>query len=239
MSSNDSSKASSLDDVLPAQLGIVLVRRPTLGHAAATLVSMAGRGMVTATCPTPNETAGGDGDGDWLLARTRRPPAPRTRFEAALLDGLPPAAEPLPLTEATAEDLAPALRKFAGELVKDAVHRGWLRHLHHDQLTSRGEEFATRARGLRTELRRARANGQQEVLASKLPCALVFGLVSPDSTLAAAQPLARFAAAFVSDCSALPDWQRPDPKHEFPDIDTWSRNEWGGMPPGGQYTGSY
>jgi hypothetical protein len=36
--------------------------------------------------------------------------------------------------------LVPALRQFAHGLVRDAVHHGWLRHLHHDQRTAEGEQ---------------------------------------------------------------------------------------------------
>lgn len=232
MSHSRHDRHASPDGLLPAQFGIVLVRRPTLGHVAATLVSLAERGMVTVTSAVAGEAAQADDAAEWLLARSRRPRDP-ARFESVLLDGLPPASRPLPLTEDAAEGIAPALRAFAGELVKDAVHHGWLRRLHHDQLTPDGEELAARARELRAKLRHdCHAGGKHELPAGQLACAVVFGLVPAGSDLAAALPLARFAAAFVSACSGLPDWQRPESKHEFPDVDTWSRNEWGGMPPG-------
>lgn len=130
------------DGLLPAQLGLVLVGRPVLGHAAVTLVSLARRGMLRA-----EET-----DGTWRIGRPtphHKSQAP-ARFERALLDGLP--AESAPLSELP-DAFAPALRHFAHDLVKDAVHRGWFKHTHHDQRTSRGEELAARIRSLRAALR--------------------------------------------------------------------------------------
>lgn len=228
MSSNGSNKSTFPGGALPAQLGLVLVRRATLGHVAATLVSLAERGPVTVTSETD-----GDGPEVWLLSRSGRTPHPRGRFETELLDGIPDASDPLPLTDDNPVLLIPALRAFRNALVKDAVHQGWLRHLHHDQLTPAGEELAGRARRLRTELRHARAIGDRETLTGRLPYALAFGLIPPDSDLAAGMPLARFAAAFAAACSDLPEWQQPPVIPQAPEIDTWSRNSRGGLPPGG------
>lgn len=225
MSSNDHSLATPPDDLLPAQLGIVLVRRPTLGHAAATLVSLAERGLLAVTGPR---------NGDWLIGSPGQSRSEAlARFETVLLEALPPASDPLPLTGDTAEKLAPAVRKFADGLVKDAVHSGWLRHLHHDQLTRDGEDLAARAREFRTALRRANAVGRPETLTGHLPYALAFGLVSPDSAPAAELPLVHFAAAFIDVCSELPDWQHVEPQQGYLGAD-FSRDEWRGMPPGGR-----
>ncbi|MBO0803009.1 MAG: hypothetical protein J2P25_08040 [Nocardiopsaceae bacterium] len=256
------------DDLLPAQLGVILVGRPTLGHAAATLVSLAERGMLTVT-----ETEAGEGPGDWMIGppsagrrsagRPRRGHGAPARFERPLLD-LPGAssatglASPVSLSELTEdpEGIAPALRQFGRELVKDAVRHGWLHggwpgRTRRDQRTPGGEKLAERARSFRATLRRRKATGGDAALADRLPYALAFGLISadsasPDSASAGntapggiasrgGLPLARFAAAFTAACSDLPDWRHPEHKHEFPDVGAveFTRDEWRGLPPGG------
>lgn len=216
------------DGLRPAQLGVVLVGRPVLGHAAATLVSLARRGLVTAA---------EEKDGTWRLdsarskgARfegTRREPTrfEPARFESALLGGLP--SEPVPLS-ALPDELAPALRQFADALIKDAVRHGWLKRAHHDRRTSRGEDLAARTRSLRAALRRAKATGDEDTVGGLLEYALVFGLLR-DSAV----PLARFADAFNTACADLPGWRQPAYKHEFPDLGGFSRDEWRGMGLGG------
>lgn len=234
----------------PAQLGVVLVGRPVIGHAAATLVSLARRGLVTA-----NETEDGswgiglasgtgdparfDGtrfDGVWFdgtrfegtgFGGTRFCGARfgGARFEGALLGGLP--AGPVPLS-ALPDSLAPALRAFADDLIKDAVRHGWLKRTRHDRRTSRGEELAARTRSLRAGLRRARATGDEETVDGLLEYALVFGLLAGSEA-----PLARFGAAFTAACADLPGWRQPERRHaEFGDPD-FTRDEWRGMGLGG------
>lgn len=219
------------DGLRPAQLGVVLVGRPVLGHAAATLVSLARRGLITA-----RET-----DGTWRLG----PASPssgtgdparseRTRFEEALLTGLPP--EPFPLsalsdvTDAPGAPagFAPALRQFADDLVKDAVRRGSLKRRHHDQRTPRGEELAARTRALRTALRRARTAGDEDTLGELLEYALVFGLLRNSDV-----PLARFAAAFTAACSDLPGWRQPEHRRGQTGGPDFTHDEWRGMGLGG------
>lgn len=236
--------------LLPAQLGMILVRRPTVGHAAATLVGLAERGLLTVTEPGGTGTAGSGtaqdtGAARWLIGSSASAAPhsriPLTRFEAALLDGLPPATESLSLTEDAAEKIAPVLRGFAGELVKDAVHRGWLRRMHRDRLTSDGDELLADTRKFRAALRRASIAGHHEVLAAHLPYALAFGLVTPASAPASALPLACFSAAFISVCSALPDWRHAEPRQERPDVGApdFDRDEWRGMIPGGRFIASH
>lgn len=238
MPSNAHPTITPPDDLLPAQLGIVLVRRPILGHAAATLVSLAERGLLTVTSPPESDPDDTDDAPAWLIGTA--PPSgshhPNDRFEVPLLNALPPAPGPLAFTEDTALDLAPALREFHDGVVKDAVHRGWLRHLHHEQLTRAGEDLAVRTGNFCAALRKAIIAGNHEVLAGHLAYALTFGLVSPETAPAEVLPLVRFANAFVSACSGLPDWKRPHQKHEFPDVGgvDFTRDEWRGMPPGGR-----
>lgn len=228
MPPSDHATISPPDNLLPAQLGIVLVRRPILGHVSATLISLAQRGLLKIAA----------NDDDWLVGtRPRLEARPVASFEKPLLDALPPASESRKFNENTAVDLAPALHKFADGLVKDAVHRGWLRHFHHDQLTRAGEDLAVRSGNFRAALRRASIAGDAEIVVNHLPYALTFGFLTPDSAPAEALPLVRFAKAFVSACSDLPGWERPKPQRlPIPGIPStdFSRNEWRGMPPGGR-----
>jgi hypothetical protein len=47
------------------------------------------------------------------------------------------------------------------EILHDAVHRGWLRHIHHDQRTEEGEQPAARIQTFHSrEHRRERGRGQ-------------------------------------------------------------------------------
>lgn len=204
------------DGLRPAQLGVVLVGRPVLGHAAATLVSLARRGLVTVE----------EADGTWRAgpaALGRR--GELARFELALVDGL--GAGPSLVSELP-DQVAPALRTFARDLVKDALHRGWLKHTHHDQRTTRGEDLAARTRTLRTALRRAKAAGDDAAIRERLEYALVLGQLAGSDL-----PLARFGAAFVAACADLPGWRHPDPPHRDSGGPYFSDDEWRGMGLGG------
>src|SRR5260370_2040443 len=108
---------------------MVLLGRPVLGHAAVTLADLAERGLLQA-----DEIAG-----DWRLERLPRQSRPHQHagllpFEEALLEGLLRDAGRSLLSGLT-EQLAPALRQFASGLLRDSVHRGWLRRLHPAQRT--------------------------------------------------------------------------------------------------------
>jgi hypothetical protein len=88
------------------------------------------------------------------------------------------------------------------ELVRDAVHSGWLRRLHHHERTAAGEELAARLKAFRQDLRAARAGGGPEILDGPLlPYALHFGLTRTD------HPLAQFAHAWVAAFAELPEWR--------------------------------
>jgi hypothetical protein len=88
--------------------------------------------------------------------------------------------------------------------VRDAVHHGWLRRLHHHERTKAGEELADQLRVFRQELRSVRAERGPEILDGELlPYALHFGLATPG------HPLARFAHAWVAAFAQLPEWRAP------------------------------
>jgi hypothetical protein len=99
-------------DLRPAQLGTVLLGRVTLGHASATLIDLAWRGLLRI------EAVQGPEGPDWRLTGLRRS-ADRgalLRFETALLDGVFSRQSPVRLVMLT-ETLIPALDKFRTELV--------------------------------------------------------------------------------------------------------------------------
>ena len=105
-----------------------------------------------------------------------------------------------------ATDLPAGLAEVREGLVRDAVHQGWLRRLHHHERTKAGEDLASQLRAFRQELRSARAERGPEILDGQLlPYALHFGLARPG------HPLARFAHAWVATFAELPEWRaRPD-----------------------------
>ena len=206
----------------PAQIGIVLVGRPVVGHAAVTLADVAERGFLQVT-----EIADGPA-GDWRLERPPRQSRPHGHagllpFEEALLDGLLPDGGESLLSGLTGQ-LASALRQFAHGLVRDAVHHGWLRHLHHDQRTAEGEQLAVQIRSFRSGLRHLKASGGEDAIAGHLSYALVFGLASRDRL-----PHARFAASWIRACSSLPGWRPAEVKRPRLDDPDFTRDEWRGM----------
>ncbi len=88
--------------------------------------------------------------------------------------------------------------------MRDAVHQGWLRRLHHHERTKAGEELAGLLRTFRQGLRSVRAERGPEALEGQLlPYALHFGLARPG------HQLARFAHAWVGTFAELPEWRAP------------------------------
>jgi hypothetical protein len=178
---------------------VVALGRVIMGDIAVSLVDLAVRGLLVIGESAPDA-------GDWRLASVLAP-APGHRldavlpYERALLDGL--AGDGGPADLASVRDRVPALcDKVRSELVREAVHRGWLRHLHHDQRTAKGEELAQRIRSFQRDLRGYVSSQGGAMPDQLLPYALHFGLAAP-----AAQPLARFAHAWVAAFGALPGWQ--------------------------------
>lgn len=116
------------------------------------------------------------------------------------------------------------MHRFQKDLMADAVHHGWLRHLHHDQRTAEGEDLAARVRSFRSGLRHLKASGPDDAMAAHLSYALLFGLVPRDRP-----PHGRLAAAWLQACSALPGWQPPKSARQGFDDPDFTRDEWRGM----------
>lgn len=193
------------DGIRPGQLGVVLLGHVVIGDVAATLVDLSIRRLLRVDRPS-GEDAG------WLLSplHTR---APRYRlqtllpYEETLLEGLSHDGPQASLPSLHAR-IATVLDHTRAALVHDAVHRGWLRRLHHDQRTEAGERMVARIRRFQAGLRRLAAEPDEDALTgSLLPYALRLGLM-PGSEY----PLARFARAWVDAFASLPGWNHPTPK---------------------------
>jgi hypothetical protein len=192
------------------QLGVIVIGRVIMGDIAVTLADLAQRKLLILS-----ETGG---DGDWLLSPSAGIVQGRAQslllgYEKRLLDGLTDVGARSRLS-ALAGEFGAALDDTREALVREAVHQGWLRHMHHDQRTPKGDDLALRVRSFSRELRRLKAEGDKEALAGGLlPYAMHFGLVSDDQT-----PLARFAHAWVRAFADQPGWAPPKPKRaEFDD----------------------
>lgn len=205
----------------PAQMGVVLLGRVILGHAAVTLVDLAQRGFLRA------DEMGQGAPSDWQIEiATRSLPDGSSgllSFEEALLGHLVRGTDRSLLSELTGQ-LAPALQRFKKDLIRDAAHHGRLRRLHRHERTPEGEQLAQGIRSFRAALRHLKASGGEDALDSYLPYALMFGLESRDRL-----PYERFVRSWVQACAGLPGWQ-PN-KHGRPrscDPD-FTREEWRGM----------
>ena len=182
--------------VRPGHLGVVTSGRVVLGDIAATAVDLSLRGWLEIESP------GGE-DGGWVLASAEPPQDGQDPlgYERVLLEWLARPGYPASFVS-LASDLPAGLAQVREELVRDAVHNGWLRRLHHHERTQAGEELASQLRVFQQELRSARSGGGPEILDGPLlPYALHFGLASPG------HPLARFAHAFVAAFAELPEWR--------------------------------
>jgi len=167
----------------PAQLGIVLLGRVIVGHASATLVDLAQRGLIGI------EEIRSDAGADWVLTDLRGQAAgggPPLGFEMTLLDGLFGHQPQLRLSK-IGDALLPALNRFRAQLRRDAVRHGWLRRWHTDKRTPRGEQLLTQIHGFRRELRTLAAAGDSGALPVLAPYAMIFGLVSSPVSLSNAQ----------------------------------------------------
>jgi hypothetical protein len=195
------------DGIRVGQLGLVTLRRVIIGDLAATLVDLSIRRLLRV------EEHDGEAGG-WLVSPLHAS-APRHRrepllgYERILLDGLSRGR-----TAASLASLAPGmpgvLRRTRAALVHDAVHRGWLRHLHPGQRTDAGEQLAIRIRGFQYGLRKvASEQGADALTGPLLPYGLRFGLVHGEE-----YPLARFAHRWVETFGELPGWQvEPEPRN--------------------------
>jgi hypothetical protein len=184
--------------VRPGHFGLIASGRVLLGDIAATAVDLSLRGWLDIDRP-------GDGDGGWMLASAEPPRDTQdlAEYERVLLGWLARPGYPASLASLAA-DLPAGLAQVRDELVRDAVHRGWLRRLHHHERTAAGEELARQLKAFQQDLRAASAAGGSEVLDGPLlPYALHFGLARTDHRLA------RFAHAWVAAFAELPDWHAP------------------------------
>jgi hypothetical protein len=184
--------------VRPGQLGVVMTGRVILGDVAATVVHLSLRGLLQI------ESIGSKAEG-WVLTPAEPPqdgPDP-LEYEQLLLEWVAHPGYSIGLAS-LATDLPAGLAEVRDCLVRDGVHRGWLRRLHHHERTKAGEELASQLRAFRQELRQARAERGPEILDGQLlPYALHFGLATPG------QPLARFAHAWVRAFASVPGWRAP------------------------------
>jgi hypothetical protein len=189
---------------------VVLLRRVIIGDVAATLVDLSIRQLLRVEEPGP---------GTWQLDAVHAS-APRHRresllpYERTLLDGLSRRG-PAATLSSLAPDMPRVLDHTRASLVHDAVHHGWLHHLHHDQRTDAGDQLASRLRAFQRDIRRVAAEqGGDALTGPLLPYALHFGMIPADQ-----HPLSRFAHDWVETFSALPGWHLPEPRPYDPQRD--------------------
>jgi hypothetical protein len=185
--------------VRPGHLGVIATGQVIPGDIAATAVDLSLRGLLQI------DSAGSEAGG-WVLTPAEPPqdgPDP-VEYEQVLLEWVTRPGYGAIGLASLATGLPAGLAEVREGLVRDAVHHGWLRRLHHHQRTKAGEELAGQLRAFRQELRQASAaRGPQILDGQLLPYALHFGLARPR------HPLARFAHAWVSTFAQLPEWRAP------------------------------
>ena len=171
----------------PAQLGVVLVGRVTLGHIGATVVDLAGRGYLRI------ELVEDDGP-DWQITALDAEPDELLGYERTLLSGLLDGPQAIRLGLVTAR-MMPLMDKVRSQIERDAVSAGWLGHglvrrlLTRGQLTrpgqgpvqrtKAGEELLKEIKAFRRELRAMAGDGDTGALARFAPYAMIFGLTAP------------------------------------------------------------
>jgi hypothetical protein len=184
--------------VRPGHLGVIATGQVILGDIAATAVDLSLRGLLQI------EGTGGEAGG-WVLTPAEPPQDGQDplEYERVLLEWVARLGYATSLASLAA-DLPAGLAEVREGLVRDAVHHGWLRRLHHHERTNAGEELGGQLRAFRQELVSARAERGPEILEGQLlPYALHFGLARPG------HPLARFAHGWVAAFAELPEWRAP------------------------------
>jgi hypothetical protein len=185
----------------PAQLGVILVGRVTLGHIGATVVDLAGRGYLRM------ELVEDDGP-DWRITGLDADPDELLDYERALLRGLFDGLRTIRLGLVTAR-MVPLLDNVRSGIERDAVRAGWIggglvrRLLISGQLTrpgrgsvrrtKDGEELVEEIKAFRRELRAMAGDGDSGALARYAPYAMIFGLAAP--VLSAGSARESFGAA--------------------------------------------
>jgi hypothetical protein len=201
MSAGDPPAPAPPDGLRPGQVGLVCVGRVILGDIAATLVDLAIRGHLDLRQPPPG------GRGGWLL--TPRPAKAPVQdagslagYEQILLRGLAGHGGTVNLAALPRA----VLDQTRGELIGDAVRRGWFHgHPRHHATSTAAVALAGRILAFRRELLHLQSEGGA-LTAELLPYALHFGLARHD------EPLARFAAAFGDRFAGLDGWYLPVPE---------------------------
>jgi hypothetical protein len=209
---------ASLKGLKPGEISLVVLGRVVMGDIAVTLVDLAQRDLLRA------EEA--DDGADWLLYPLRGISARRAvaEYETKLLEQLAARGEIVRLSSLAA-GLGQDLGKVRRALEHEVVAQGWVRRLHYDQRTPKGEELARRLRSFQRELRMFKSDGGEEALGDTLlPFALRFGLVPGDQL-----PLARFAHDWVRTFGDLPGWRPAQPR---PQYDNFDGPMFGAVPPG-------
>jgi hypothetical protein len=198
----------------PGQLSLLVLRRVIRGDVVVTIIDLAQRGVLAVE----------ERDGGWRVrvrpgqAGGRGQPEPLA-YERELL-----AALPMPADEGSAPSLpdlatriGPKLNRVRAEIEKEAVHRGWVHHWHHGDLTESGEALVTQLGKFGGKLRQLKADSGDETLTGDLlPYAMRFHLLARDQV-----PLTRFAAAWSEAFADLPGWKAPEYKHPAYDDSGW------------------
>jgi hypothetical protein len=202
------------DKLRPGQLGVVMLGRVIIGDVAVTLVDLAVRQFLAVQEQSDRHEPEG-AMADWSVTAVQAAGISRRRksllgYERTLLDAVAGSSEAS--TSSLALQMTQILADTRREILHDAVHRGWLRHIHHDQRTAEGEQLAARIRTFQNRLRHfATSQGESALAGPLLPYAMHFGLVHGDDL-----PLARFARHWVRAFSALPGWHQEYPKAPDP-----------------------
>jgi hypothetical protein len=191
-----------------------MLGRVIIGDVAVTLVDLAVRRFLAVHEQGDRHEPEGAETG-WSLTAVQATGLAHRResllgYERTLLDAVAGS------SQATTSSLAPRMTQILAdtrrEILHDAVHRGWLRHIHHDQRTAEGEQLAARIRTFQNRLRHfASSQGEDALAGPLLPYAMHFGLVHGDDL-----PLARFARHWVRAFSVLPGWHQEYPKAPDP-----------------------
>jgi len=211
MASSEAPVPVAPENLRPGQLGVVMLGRVVIADIAVTLVDLCVRDFIQVkTVP------GADAGSDWSLRQRPATASPRGRasllgYEEMLLAGLPFQRGACNLSSLPGQ-AAHLLDATRSAVVRDSVHRGWLRHLDHHQRTEKGEELAGNVRVFRGRLRHF-VSGQaaRAVPDELLPYALRFGFMARDDA-----PLVQFAHAWVEAFADLPGWQAPAPEPRRP-----------------------
>ena len=191
---------ASLKGLKPGEISLVILGRVVMGDIAITLVDLAQQDLLRV-----EET---DDGADWRLTPSPGVSARRAiaQYETKLLQKLAGRGQAVRLSS-LADEFARDLGNVRHALEREVVAQGWVRRLHHDQRTPKGEELARHVRSFQRELRKLKSGGGAEAFGgTMLPFALRFGFVSGDQV-----PLVRFAHDWVRTFGDLTGWRPAQP----------------------------